>query len=592
MKACVTTLKRRRSGSIARSETLIDTDVINLGRATGCEIFLDDPRVSLNAARLTSNEGALIVEANGETTLMVNGQSARIATLKVGDKFALGPFDFEVVAPNGDADIAIDFELARPLEEGEDVVLARSTTKLADTWLSRRKFAWAAFLIIFIGMFALPYVQITGNMLTADMADTSQALPKPGAPETGLDEIHFGKLWATGELSDAHKFLSNKCETCHQGPFMETGNKVCLGCHTEVENHADPLLFVSSSPQAKGCISCHSEHHGPDGITPKAQSICTDCHANMAAVEPSSDLPNVSDFGKNHPAFRPTITIDEMTGETARLIVGEGGVLSEQSSLKFSHAQHLRHDMYYPGTTKSLECGSCHIPEISGQTFRPIQMDGVCDTCHKLTFDPNRPNRGLPHGDVEAVREALKEFYQSIALEGTYTEAEQRTHGAGRRAIGGSESYVQQVPEVSGSPTTLKWAHAKARAAEDLVFGGRVCGTCHEVSKSGDDDKPDWHVQPVKLNTNFLPKARFDHARHETMGCQSCHQAETSSKSTDLLLPGIETCQTCHGGEDSADKIPSSCTTCHDFHAGGMSPMAGHNGMMRPFSGGAMGHPE
>jgi len=582
MKACVTTLKRRRSGSISRSETIINSDMLRMGRATDCEVFLEDMRVSLHAARIFVNDGNVIVEASGETTLTLNDRPTRVASVKVGDKFSIGPYDFELVTPSGDADLAIDMEFVRPMEEGEGAIRQKSVTRLSQTWLSRRRFAWAAFLIVFISLFALPYMQISG-VWNAPPADTSTAMPDSKQEQTLLDKIHMGGLWASGELSDAHKFLNAKCETCHQGPFLDVGNKVCLGCHTEVENHADPLLFVSSSPQARGCVSCHKEHHGADGITPEAQALCTTCHADMTAVEPSSDLLNASDFGDHHPDFRPTITIDGVTGETARLIVDEAGNLGEQSNLKFSHQQHLRHDMYYPGTTKSLECASCHIPEFGGETFRPIKMQGTCDTCHKLAFDANRPDRGLPHGDVELVRAALKEFYQSIALEGTYSEKPPVTHGAGRRSIGSDDSKAQPIAAVSGSPTTLKWAKAKALAAEELVFGGQVCGTCHTVSKSGTADAPEWHVLPVKLNTNFLPKANFDHSRHETLGCKSCHLAEESSKSTDLLLPGIETCRTCHAGEGASDKVPSTCTDCHDYHVDGMHPMAGHNGMMQPF---------
>jgi hypothetical protein len=40
-----------------------------------------------------------------------------------------------------------------------------------------------------------------------------------------------------------------------------------------------------------------------------------------------------------------------------------------------------------------------------------------------------------------------------------------------------------------------------------------------------------------------------------------------------VLLPGIDNCQTCHGGEGAANKVPSTCVDCHYFHIPGMPGM-------------------
>jgi hypothetical protein len=32
------------------------------------------------------------------------------------------------------------------------------------------------------------------------------------------------------------------------------------------------------------------------------------------------------------------------------------------------------------------------------------------------------------------------------------------------------------------------------------------------------------------------------------------------------LLPKIEVCQECHGGQDAGDRLQTSCIECHDFH--------------------------
>src|SRR5467141_2536407 len=47
--------------------------------------------------------------------------------------------------------------------------------------------------------------------------------------------------------------------------------------------------------------------------------------------------------------------------------------------------------------------------------------------------------------------------------------------------------------------------------------------------------------------------------------CVSCHaKALTSTESSDILLPGIETCKTCHApGPEYAE---SRCFECHTYH--------------------------
>jgi cytochrome c peroxidase len=38
-------------------------------------------------------------------------------------------------------------------------------------------------------------------------------------------------------------------------------------------------------------------------------------------------------------------------------------------------------------------------------------------------------------------------------------------------------------------------------------------------------------------------------------------------------MPTIKNCQACHGGEVVADRVPSTCTFCHDFHLPHLGPM-------------------
>ena len=48
---------------------------------------------------------------------------------------------------------------------------------------------------------------------------------------------------------------------------------------------------------------------------------------------------------------------------------------------------------------------------------------------------------------------------------------------------------------------------------------------------------------------------------------------ESSISSDDVLMPAIDVCQSCHGGEVASNRVPSTCVTCHDFHMDGLAPM-------------------
>ena len=73
-------------------------------------------------------------------------------------------------------------------------------------------------------------------------------------------------------------------------------------------------------------------------------------------------------------------------------------------------------------------------------------------------------------------------------------------------------------------------------------------------------------VQPKR----YIEHGWFDHADHSREKCTTCHVADKSSSATDLLLPGIKTCRTCHLGEEAAKpKIASTCAMCHSYHPRG-----------------------
>jgi hypothetical protein len=92
----------------------------------------------------------------------------------------------------------------------------------------------------------------------------------------------------------------------------------------------------------------------------------------------------------------------------------------------------------------------------------------------------------------------------------------------------------------------------------------KTCKQCHTLNFGlGAAGLP--NIAEAKATTRWMPHAKFDHSAHAGFTCVSCHEkALTSTETSDVLLPGIATCQTCHSpGPDHAE---SRCFECHTYH--------------------------
>ena len=84
------------------------------------------------------------------------------------------------------------------------------------------------------------------------------------------------------------------------------------------------------------------------------------------------------------------------------------------------------------------------------------------------------------------------------------------------------------------------------------------CLKCHDYDPSGA------RMAPVRVAQPVMPRSIFNHAPHATQtSCETCHGSTRTSKlATDVNVPGVALCATCHGGE----RARGECETCHIYH--------------------------
>jgi hypothetical protein len=522
MRVLLRHITRTAAGTQSVREEWVDDTVITLGRSTDQRVQSNDTRLQLKHAELraTASGWQLVCIPPGQA--VVNDKACRDARLAVGDVVTLGSLRLRVEAPTAAGEPQLSIErlpdtASAAVSAGAGASASATAPKLslAELGWRKRPWAWALFLVTVLGGLALPWAV--------------------GVPSDAT--------WSSGPLHEAHASLEGRCDSCHVKPFQRVRNESCLDCHADhlrthlPADHPATLQFM-----AQRCTDCHVEHDEPSHLVQTDNRVCTDCHAEPERHGGRPGAKPVTDFELNHPPFRLSSLRSEQPA----------------SQLKFTHAAHLdERGIKAPSGTVVMKCADCHTPTEEGGSFAPIRMETHCASCHRLDFDPAEPDRTVPHGDPTEVLRVLSGHYSARYLAG-YADP-----------LAGRTSAVLP-PGVDVAPAErarlLGVARDRAlRVATDL-FERRACVDCHTVTRVGTAAEPAWKVMPVKLVSNWMPGAEFDHALHGTSltPCSTCHKAETSKQASDVLMPPIETCRDCH-----RDTMKTACIDCHGFHGKG-----------------------
>lgn len=365
------------------------------------------------------------------------------------------------------------------------------------------------------------------------------------------------RIYAAGPLSAAHAMFENDCAKCHTQSWqparrLATGNPrhrsvpdaACKECH-DGPIHQEKQITAD----VPDCAACHREHHGKTSLARVPNALCVGCHADLKTQSGTTSFePHVNSFSSSgsrvggHP-------------EIAVLRKRE----PDTAVIKLNHAVHLKPEgvLGSDGKPEKLTCASCHLPDSERRYMQPINHERHCSRCHfnALTFDTDRfAAKPVPHREPEIVHAVIRQRYTDFV----------RQHPG----VLGNEPQPEPQRRVPGRPAAQSlgkaqwdWVHEQVRQADRVLFdaaGG--CRYCHNVQS----DENGWQVTPPKIPSRWLAHSTFRHDSHRMLGCTECHPEAPSSKATsDVLLPGIETCRKCHGQKSGAR---GDCAECHQYH--------------------------
>jgi Outer membrane cytochrome MtrC/MtrF-like, domains II/IV/Class III cytochrome C family len=425
---------------------------------------------------------------------------------------------------------------------------------------------------------------------------------------------HRDARYSPGPLTFVHATWDDRCVACHVSAQPLNANNwtnsilnqshvadaQCQNCHAGPRHHA-----IERAESMPGCTSCHREHQGRAADLKRvANGQCVNCHRDLThniQDGATTKIPNVTGFNDgSHPEFSYV-----------------GGDVKDPRRIAFNHKLHLAEGLRNMANTTvpftladipkearesyrksdqsdkapvKLECASCHrtdneaaplagLPRNAVQPARaagayilPIVFEQHCQACHPLSF-PSEPLAApaKPGAESPAVRHRLQPEEMRGWLRGYFTKRLLKDQlsllDLPARPLPGKnpqrDAAAQKLDKALGD---------NIAAAERILLGPGTCGKCHPGLRLELGAKQ--RVEPVNIPTIWFQHARFDHASHRAVSCQTCHTGvEGSEKLGRPRLPGIAICATCHAPAGRAADGPlggarHDCVECHRYHDG------------------------
>jgi len=414
---------------------------------------------------------------------------------------------------------------------------------------------------------------------------------------------HDDRVYSSGRLSEPHAVLEKQCAACHvrqAGGFSATAaDSACLACHDGPVHH-------DFKTKQLACMDCHTEHRGRINPSAVSNQSCALCHARLH----TDTWGHILDFETTPPDFSAvkngtrdpaTIKLNHAlhmratrrgpTGPMVQLVCSDchRSTASQAASWSYGDAKYAATSPTYTGKDEFRELSSRGLtarhPTSGRELMAPPTFANTCAGCHLLTFD-QRFGEGVPHDKPDVVHAFLLKKFSAYITNHPSELHESQDPG---RNLAGHEN----LPAMR-TLTGAQWVAERVAVSEELLWH-KTCAQCHVISGSSllDVKIARWDtgdsrdartlatspsgletrapqgtlpvVAPANLTLQWLPHARFEHNAHGGFSCTGCHQnALKSTETSDILIPGIAVCQTCHA--PGAGYAESRCFECHTYH--------------------------
>lgn len=400
-------------------------------------------------------------------------------------------------------------------------------------------------------------------------------------------------IYMARPVASQHRSFENDCSQCHSkhlqplvalaGRFGLSGaahassvtDQDCQACHPEDTYDHNPVMQEGA---IDGCVACHNEHRGIDALAMVSDANCTNCHGSMETADGSLTFRTGIFSLDTHPEFAlmaaPSETESLADHGVHEVAENEQDEWRDKSRLHFSHETHLESDGVllpadHPESANGdafrvLSCVDCHVSDDHGEYMQPINYEKHCKECHRLEASESLLVGGeLPHVAPELLVGVLRERLVAYADEhaGEVLEASKT-----EQTLPGKKEVQQPTAK-----DKWEWAERKLSAGDTFRSVNNTCSLCHAQDAESTTGKiTRLKVSAAKVPNRWMSQSHFSHRRHETMGCEECHDGASSSfSSTDILMASIDTCRSCHaspGNNGGQRSVRSDCIQCHRYH--------------------------
>lgn len=374
----------------------------------------------------------------------------------------------------------------------------------------------------------------------------------------GFSAVQGGAMFSPGELSTAsgptlggvnsHAEIKGQCRACHAIPWnSDSMTTRCLGCHIQIQSElADTATLhgaLVDSLKNDNCLTCHTEHLGPNGILTLLEDfnfphdatgfsllahaahpddtpfVCADCH--------SSDLTRLDqDICANcH------LSLDEVYLNRHIAAFGQDCLACHDGVDIFSNFSHDLTRFALSGKHAEANCLDCHKGNISRQQLQATPTD--CASCHSED-DAHQGEFGAICGECHSTDGWLPATFDHNRTDFPLTGAHQN--------ISCDSCHAGSIHK--GTPSQCGACHAEPTFHAGLFEAD--CATCHTTSA--------W------LPVNYTEPHTFPLGHGEANSCRDCHASALSAW----------TCYTCHDQaeilqEHSEEGINdfNDCMRCH-----------------------------